>query len=704
MKTATEYAFTGTIGSTSIYDSSKLLLGSRFNRFTGSSPEDNYISTIPIQVTNVVDAGGLASSNVHVYQWSSDIHWIFMASTATAAITRSFTMFMYTVSTNTMTYVGSISAAFVGITGNKTVRGLRALVYTHTTGTVSASGTSVTGSSTQFTSEGIAVGARIGFGTTNPNNVTAWYDISAISSNTALTLSSSAGTIAAGTSYVIEETRLLFTCTSNTPANGGLFLIKGLSPSTFTTVTTSISEAASTDNVRAIYFLKDDTVNTATVAYGVTVDTMSSYSSHNCYLVNADTTTSVRIYKFNLRAALTVSSGISTSAFVIKTGAQAVSGNVATTNNARIFTVNHGVASGIPSLYFCTTTRVYRVAVANIIDASTTFISDSMIENPSGGPGTFALSNAMLQVDYSSQLDRLLISTSALPYRIYITDYRTDGGRFEKTISSYAHRTNNTSTDADAPVVITLPASPSIWTEDGILFISTSVATATLNLIMCAPIIADGLYADTTGQYIVTPSIALSNASKLYKAYVSSSIKNGEGSIAMPSDYFSVEVRTSGISDDSGAWVTLDDSLSLTGISATNEIQFKFKIDMLSVTGIPPKFYSVSVVYEDGSQDYHYEPSLTHSSGLNRRFAWRQAIAWGTDIPDMRIKLYNVSTGFLVLDDTILASASGTWEYSNDGISWSAWDDTEDNVGNYIRYVADSLPTGITVRAILTQV
>jgi hypothetical protein len=70
----------------------------------------------------------------------------------------------------------------------------------------------------------------------------------------------------------------------------------------------------------------------------------------------------------------------------------------------------------------------------------------------------------------------------------------------------------------------------------------------------------------------------------------------------------------------------------------------------------------------------------------------------------LQIRLYNATTGFLVLDDTVDLAASGDWEYSTDGTTWSAWDETQNAVGNYIRYTADTLPNNITVRALLTQV
>jgi hypothetical protein len=69
-------------------------------------------------------------------------------------------------------------------------------------GTVAVSGTAVTGTGTLWVAS--MVGYRIGFGSTNPNSIVTWYTISAFTSATSITLSSSAGTIGAGSTYVID--------------------------------------------------------------------------------------------------------------------------------------------------------------------------------------------------------------------------------------------------------------------------------------------------------------------------------------------------------------------------------------------------------------------------------------------------------------------------------------------------------------------
>ena len=74
---------------------------------------------------------------------------------------------------------------------------------TNTSGTVACSGTNVTGTGTTFTN--YIKNSEIGFGSTVPSEISDWYTISSINSNTNLTLTSSPGTISSGTDYVIKH-------------------------------------------------------------------------------------------------------------------------------------------------------------------------------------------------------------------------------------------------------------------------------------------------------------------------------------------------------------------------------------------------------------------------------------------------------------------------------------------------------------------
>ena len=784
MKVAVEHVFTGPTGSLSgSYDATKTMLGTLMKQFSGSLSTDKYVSVNPPVLMNMTEIAGFTFFSPHVYKWSPNIYWIFAGTNATAAATRNIGLFEYNYSANTITWKGYITLAGTTIPGAKTIRSLRAYVYEHTTGSVT-SGTSsiyITGSGTQFTTERIAAGARIGFGSNDPNSISTWYDISSISSNTALTISAPVS-VTSSTSYVIEEIRIAALVTNATLYSGGLHLIKGLNYGSFSLGGTTISEATTTDNVRASYLLQDKasltvtipaqtpavitgsnhgfvagdlvsfsttgtltgpTVNTTfyVIATGLTTnnfqisatlggaavgctvssgthtlysglqnigmgmagDDFVSNTQHDMYVLNNDNATTTRIIKFNLREALTVVGGISTSAFSFKTLGVSTVGTVQQVGNGRICTLGHGAASGSKSLFFCTATRIYRCRLSDVTAGSSGWLSDSMIENPPGTVTTNLGTSAFLQVDYSSTLDRLLISsTLAGRHGTYVTPYDPASPQFEKLFGQINNRTKLTTSAAGSVDGIFSPAALTMWTEDGMLFAMPNITTTGLNWLAVLPVGADAYYAATSNQKIITPKLPTPNATSLYRAYVHTNHYTGDYNLGYTPEPIRLFYRTSGIDDNSGAW-TETISGDLTTITPSDYIQFMAYIDVLGEFCVPRKIYSICCVYEDGSQDSHYEPSLTYSSAQNRQFAWRQITTWGSSIPNLRLQLFNVANGFSVLDDDITSSSSGTWEYSTDAVTWLSWNSAQDVIGNYIRYTATTLPNNITVRALITQ-
>lgn len=756
-------------------------------QFTGNDPEDCYVSPNALTAINTVDVVGVSQQLPHVYKWSSNIYWIFTATIAAVAATRTLSFFEYNSNTNIITWKGNITLSGTTIAGNKLVRGLRAFVYEHSSGTVSTSGTSttITGDSTQFTTDRIAAGARIGFGSTDPTQITTWYEISSIASDTSLVINAAVD-LSAGTSYVIEEIRLAVATTNATLQNGGIHLIKGLNYSTFTLslAGTTISEASSTDNVRASYLLKDYTPATFTVTIaapgvftlnnhgfslndavmfttsgalptgltastiyyvtstslttntftvsatpggaaitttgtqsgthtlhsagsivvmGLAVDDQVSATSHDLYFLNLDQAGYVRIHKYNMRAALTVSSGISYSAWSLRTNSQAITGTGIQLGNGRIFTTQHGTGLGVKSLYFATTTRIYRCPVASLTSGGSAWLEDTMQEVPPGTTNTNLTTALMSTPDYSSTLDRLIIPTSVTTrYGVYIAQYNSSNPQFEKIFGQTNNRSQVLATPSGAVPALTPVSTLSVWTEDGYAFACPAVISTTGNLLYVFPLGADGYYGSYSNQRVITPKLATQNATQLYRMYVNSSRSTGDFNIGFTPEPIRMYYRTTDFETTGSSW-TQTDTGDLTSATPSDYIQFMFELDTLGEYCVPAKLYSVSCVYEDGSQDYHYEPSLTYSSAQNRIFAWRQSLAWGSDIPNLRIRLYNLANGLLIFDDDVDTSSGGTWEYSTNGTVWNAWDENQDTVGNYIRYTASSLPNNITVRALLTQ-
>ena len=788
MKVLAEHIFSSSVSPiTGSYNSNLTLAGNLITQYSGSASTDTYISSVKSAIANQFELAGATYHMPHVIPRPNGIFWIIVASNASAGVTRNIGLYEFNSNSGNIFWRGFITLSGTTFNGSKTIRGIRGFLYSHTTGTVGTSGTSstITGTSTQFNTEGISVGSRIGFGSSNPSDISTWYDITAINSDTELVIAAPVN-ITPGTNYIIEEMRILIGASNATVANGGTFLIKGINYGTFTFGGTVIPEATTVDNIRASYLLRSKEPATFTVtiaspgvftstshgfsandpicftttgtiptgilitgvyfvsATGLTANTFrisatpggasinltgaqsgvhTVYSAkiaapiglasdeqidtttHTVYVPGLETTTLIRISKLNIRAPLTVTDGYTTSATELTTGTNIITGTAGIINNSRLFTVNHGTASGIKSVWIVTTTRIYRCTVSDITDGSTSYLSDYMIEIPPGTSSTNLLLNAMSQIDYSSTLDRLLIPTTTNRLGIYCGEYDTTGLiPFERIFGGNINRIRTSATNQGAADGFFATALYTIWSDSGYLFASTGGTTTGTNLLHVIPIGIESTYADYSNQKIITPEIATPNCIQFNKVYVQNTVYRGTYDLGFQEEPYRIYYRTSGISDNSGTWYELPQSGDISNIAPANSIQFAITLGIMGMTCIPARIFSIGCTYEDSSQDYHYEPSLTKSSAQNSSIAWKQIARWYGNIPDMRIRLFNDATGFAVIDDTVNLSASGTWQYSTDGNTWLSWDNTQDTVGNYIRYVGTSLPSGITVRAILTQV
>ncbi|MFN9959395.1 MAG: hypothetical protein ACK55I_40415, partial [bacterium] len=120
MRSAVEHHFNGltagltgalpAVGVTAGYDSTKTILSSLLRQATGSNYEDRYISAKPAAIVNMPEIFTSGSQFMpHVYKWSDNIYWIFTASNATAAATRTISLTEFDSSTSTLTYRGFIT-------------------------------------------------------------------------------------------------------------------------------------------------------------------------------------------------------------------------------------------------------------------------------------------------------------------------------------------------------------------------------------------------------------------------------------------------------------------------------------------------------------------------------------------------------------------------------------------------------------------
>ena len=688
------------------YDSTKLNLGSFIKQYSTGLGENQGISPLDISFTRNLEIAGIASGFPYVVDRGGDTQWIFTAELV-AGTNRRIVLFEYSKSQNTYTYRGIVTLVNF-IAGNVTVRGLEIMYDTYSTGSVQVNGTTVTGSSTTWSVDRLAAGSRIAFGTTNPISASTWYYTTGSFTDTAISLTQNAGTLGPGTPYVIEDLRLVVPTTNATAANGFTLYAKGITYDDFTIGGTNIV-TSSLDNVKAVYNLTDSGSLTATTAAGIAIDARENWQTQSAYL---PTVTGARVYRYNLRnSLLPLSNSISSGSFIYSTGAQTLTGTLSQNNNGEIITLGHGPGSGFKSLYFATTTRIYRSDINVITSGSTTWTSDVMVEIPPGGTATIPAGSTMQSVKYAPELDSLVINTgNGTGFGSYITRYNTTSSPFDNNMFSSLLYYNQSTADSSVPLPLatTLNAQMMMYPKNGYMHTVRYSTVATTMGIYNFPYLVDYYYTDILGnqpyQVAVTPAIDTSNVNKFYRVYLNNQRRFGSSPFTIPYEPTRLYYRTSGISDNTGAWTLLNDDYDLSSVSPSAQIQFKIAFKNLGVIISPPKVSRLVLTYEDNQTDSHYEPSIAQSNIASRIFAWRQGTTWGSSIPTMRIRIYNIATNTLILEDTTSTGTSGTFEYStNNGSSWNAWSSSADAIGNYIRYTATSLPSSTRTKVVLTQ-
>jgi len=686
---------------TSAYDSTQISIGTaiKLNADGGLGP-------VPISV------GRPQESNVPIpvhltwaVTFSGDVDWVFFTDNVSANITRRIVMYEYYKKTGVLAWKGFVTLTYPSAT-NHNIRGFNVTYDVYIKGSVGVTGTAVTGVGSTWTTDKICIGSRIGFGSTDPTQITRWYEISAVGSNTGITLTVAVdATISTGAAYCIEELRIITTTTNATPANGGLFVTKGLRPELFITSGTTIASATTIDNTRAVMWLADASTVTNTTACGSAIEDKTTFSSQFIYVI--DGTSSPKVYKYNCRASLTLASGKDTTTLNLTTGIQAVTGTVSQLGNGRIVTASHGAGSGVSSLYYVTTTRVQRAAVSNITNTNTTWNSDSMTEVPPGGVNTYAASAVMNTIDYVPGIDRFVILTPGISsYRHYVTQYQTGGSNFDSIFGIDARNFDQTLAYPDIS-----PPFPSSSAQSNTALSSYSLYNTTyivkintglnLNNIYTTSFGSDYTFAQISGndQSIITPSMATTGCVLFNRVSVNSLKNYGSNQYNhLPAEPYKIWYRTSGISDNSGGWTVVPDGGNLTTVTAANAIQFRIKFKTIGNSGLTTRTYSVAVMYEDSSDlPSHLKWNLDDTDNNGGTVGFVQMSYYGS-VPNLQVDYYRSDTDANVLSQASTGTTNGAFEYW-DGSSWTTGLNT-DTPGLRRRFrVIGSLPTGVNVYA-----
>lgn len=457
--------------SESAYNYTKWNLGKGIIYNAGGSAINKYAQPQFNVLRPMEESTAFAVSYIYTINFSPTIDYVFGVENSTGATaTRRIHLWSVNKKNGTASWNGFITMTLATATAH-TVRDFKIDRKQYTAGTASASGTAVTGVGTAWNTAGIAVGARIGFGSTDPKAITTWYRVSAVGGAGAITLATSAGTVGSG-AYVIEEYRPVYLATNATTTNGGIHYGKGISIEDFTSGGTTIALSVATDNIKAMYWLKDAATQTNIVGAGMAIDfATATDTSLTAYVTDLVVAGNYKFFTYNLRAPLTVATGASVSAWLIATGNNPFTGTGTQNANTAIATALHGTGSGVKSLYITTTSRIYRVPVTQITTTSTTVFSapsDNIAEIPTGGASTFTATSALSTIEYMSDIDAFIVGTThATANFSYVSQYVASGQQMQKMFGRDYRLLEQSLKDSNHPSIFTNSTTVFAWHDSG---------------------------------------------------------------------------------------------------------------------------------------------------------------------------------------------------------------------------------------------
>jgi len=712
------------------YNQNQLGLGPCVVQANDAGNGGKYVGPQQTSFSRPVEVGLLMPSiQPDAISWSTQYDWVCFADNAAASATRRFALWRFdkTIASglNAWSFVGAIvcSIPFAG-TQNTYVNNGHQLVYQpYTKGNVSINNGSptLTGSGTTWSADRMFQGSRVGIGSSDPTQITTWYEIASIGSDTTITLTQNfAAANQTNVVYVIEDLRIIF-CMYNatTLSNSGVFMVPGLRYESFQPAGLAIAAAATTDLLQKVYWLSDGTAasnGTNQHPAGLVADTFVDWTHQNCYMHDAAAGQS-RFQVNNFRAAMTVGGTTAGrtaatgagSTFTWNTGQQAVTGTISQVANLEICTpgAGGGPRNGVRSVFWVTTSRIYSAVVANLTSGNTGFQSGQMTENPPGTSTMFPLTAAMNTIAYDNASDRFLILTSgATAFQHYFTQYREDGGQMDRIIFTNTRMTpQSTMGDANAAIFFNcLLVNASAFCLNGRCYICTHGTTAITNFIYMIPLGADWEYTGASNCRVVFPVMSTLGFAQFVAAYAAHFDVIGEdtgNNLGQEPGGIRLWYRTSGISDNSGSWTKLDATGDLSGAPGGSQIQLMAEFRMCNLTGLSPRITRVCVEGSGSAMDPHFQSSQKNSSVAAKQFAFRISATFGGAMPTLYIHIVDGVTGSVLVTDNSVTQA-GTWEKSTDGGStWSGYTsaDRGANENWYIRFTPASIADGVNALA-----
>jgi hypothetical protein len=639
------------------YDPSFVNLGYLMKRYIGTTKYENYVS--PLRMDFIFNGSNYYNNGFSyifkVIRYTKNLDYIFMTNVSS---TQNIQYMVYNRKENKF-YQGGVVYIFFRGTTNMYISDADAILDTSTDGYVNVSGNTVTGFGTKFDTLRFSVGSRIGFGSTNPEAITEWYEVASIVSDTSLTITETVTkTYPNNCPYIIEELSFITSAYWNTsPYNlGGIYLVKGVN-FTFMRHNNTIPFATTVDRVRANYRIINPGTNIIINGWSLAFLPKISNIEHTFYALIEQGNT-MRIAAFNAEAPLTLSAGESTSAFKYMTKSYDC---VNSADGIRMLCLPTGQGRNKFSIYFRSggASVLQRIDLEDIKQDGDLFGKDYLMVRPlANGYRAYAQTNPS-NVRYIPNLEQLLFSatfSAVLPYDSNYPYYYTEFGESNLENSDYRMPSKE--------MVSHIRESPNFNISDGLwYFVNNTYKLAIL------PGEADWRFASRNNARIITHSIDTSHITKFNKLLVSHPEILGTHDLGTTPEPFRVYYRTDGISDDSGSWGLLDDTFDMSFIIPKDNIQFMFEFRILGRACVPNRIYGLSISYfVDEDLPSGFEWNLYDSNNTNSIIGFEQSNV----IPSLnsfKITYYVSESDEEVFTAYSTENINGSFQYWN-GTTW----------------------------------
>lgn len=663
------------------YDSDKLSVGRFQKLYTGSNDlYDNYISSLPAfnysfgeEHWNFLYRRDSNTRFLHftrAVKISENIIWLFILRYhASGTNIRGIEFFTFNRSSWALTWNGSLNVTFIS---NQNAGDIDFdLMYEKNTEgyvEVDINEFSVKGIGTKFIDWKISLGSRIGFGSNDPTKITKWFTITAINSNTLLTINSVPNVSGKYVRYVIEEIRFIIATNVN-----GLYYIKGIVPEDFrlNNPINTIPVGTSIDRIKSVYNLRDTISNTFFNVSGIAVGPKIDDNTQYLYVKNARTNiyNDTKFFVFNLRKDLTITNSYDITSFVFSTGFLPHSTRYGHHYGLKYIRPKSGIYKDKDFLMFRMQFDILLVEPQKIIrDGKYYFdVSYSLTRASIPSIRSFDSQNSP-DFHYDSYTDSFLwspsgdrplnisnLSTGMEEPRWFHMGYPFSSDLFKKNLKDYSHH-------------LTQGGTKFLTSVDGILFLSNYSVDYRFPQNAHIHVYPIGSDCDLPTEFenrIICPKISTINFSKLVRLHVDNQHMTGDNpDFSLPNDPYRVFYRTEGIEDNSGTWTKLTEDFTLSHINLKTHIQFMFNFKQ-GLTLIPARVYSYTLVGEKLEllpDIFRFNSNVSNLSGNIYGF---EQIKVNSSTYNLKITVYREKDNKILFSQNSSSTQFGTFQYFN---------------------------------------